>query len=612
MNDKIPFERAIADKLQDLPVPDRDGSWTQMRSLLDDKMPQTGGGGAGGIGFKPFGRLWWAGAVAVLITTVVWFMAENHRPSRQFLSPENNIALENRSTRNEKPANNIPAEKPSLNQGQGPVTQNNNRDGNGGKINPSTATVPSDNANLRVVQNGVANDDSRAKEKVENGITLPPTSDRITIASATHGSAIVPSLVKSKSKGRDRRSSTISGRRQRQLAATNRLLNSPDNSNTSATRNRYTPNRRSTLDNVVATRARSRGTHPIVRNKDGEFHATRKSGQRNNDVVSVSVDLKQKQKKKSDHSTLQNPVDQSLYRLPNGLVVLHPNNVSGFDTANKIDAPVFSLAAPLTDAEKRALRKSVRKEHPSAISEFLSNLSLPYGGESWWAAGFSLNASFKTGSQQSTHFNASGTKSLLTDYLPSPYLQYHINSNLYVQSELNFIAPQHTPSLLVYRGEKQNFSQQRYLESQYIQKLYYFNWPLSLNYSPGKNIFITAGLQFSSLQSGLVRIDRERLSGPPMADNDRTTLIRFKDDSVAASVSPAEWRWETGVNYYLSRFTVGLKYNRSFKDVVNVKPAYNLPATVSRNAAVLLYLRYNLFESRKKPVKNDVALSLIK
>ncbi len=43
MSQKLPYEKLIADKMQELPVPDAEASWQQMKRLLDDDMPLAGG-----------------------------------------------------------------------------------------------------------------------------------------------------------------------------------------------------------------------------------------------------------------------------------------------------------------------------------------------------------------------------------------------------------------------------------------------------------------------------------------------------------------------------------------------------------------------------------------
>ena len=179
---------------------------------------------------------------------------------------------------------------------------------------------------------------------------------------------------------------------------------------------------------------------------------------------------------------------------------------------------------------------------------------------------------------------------------------------MYLQTEINFITPQYTPQLLVYRQTTDlsaaqagaGTSQQK---SIYIQKLYYFNLPVSLHYSPISNLYFSAGLQFSSFQSGLASIEERQyttVSGPDHASSITNDVLKFKDDSIAAKIAPNEWRWQVGAEYYWNRFSVGLRYNQSLKNAINTTVSATLPPTVNRNQALLFFVRYNLFESRNK------------
>jgi len=81
MNERQPYEQLIADKLQQLPVPDIDRSWQQMKRLLDEN--QSPGGGGGRKRFRPGGSGWWgAGIIAVVLITGVWVFMD-HRSSPQ-------------------------------------------------------------------------------------------------------------------------------------------------------------------------------------------------------------------------------------------------------------------------------------------------------------------------------------------------------------------------------------------------------------------------------------------------------------------------------------------------------------------------------------------------
>jgi hypothetical protein len=82
--------------------------------------------------------------------------------------------------------------------------------------------------------------------------------------------------------------------------------------------------------------------------------------------------------------------------------------------------------------------------------------------------------------------------------------------------------------------------------------------------------------------------------------NYESVTRRFKDDSVAAKFAPSEWRYQFDANYYLKRFTLGLRYNQALKDFVNLQVNPALPATQDRNKSFLLYLRFNIWEERKK------------
>jgi hypothetical protein len=175
-----------------------------------------------------------------------------------------------------------------------------------------------------------------------------------------------------------------------------------------------------------------------------------------------------------------------------------------------------------------------------------------------------------------------------------------------MQTELNLSTPQLTPQLLLYQKSAEvigaaGFTQQK---SIYVQKLYYFNWPVSLHYSPVNNLYFAAGLQFSSFQSGLALIQNKRYSTQGGNPNDpvstENSIQKFKDDSLAAKLSPTEWRWQTGADYYWNRFTIGLRYNKAFKDLLNVNVSSSLPLTTNRNSAFLFFMRYNLFEGRNK------------
>src|SRR5215213_11748601 len=60
-------EKQLADKLQNVPVPDVDQGWEQMRKLLENEMPEPVAGAWSGNR-----KWWWMGITAGLIMLATW------------------------------------------------------------------------------------------------------------------------------------------------------------------------------------------------------------------------------------------------------------------------------------------------------------------------------------------------------------------------------------------------------------------------------------------------------------------------------------------------------------------------------------------------------------
>ena len=263
------------------------------------------------------------------------------------------------------------------------------------------------------------------------------------------------------------------------------------------------------------------------------------------------------------------------------------------------------IAKAKRDKEIAVLDKQDKKFHLN-LSNLFKPFSMHIDAEPWWAAGIALNAPITVNAQNRFNYNMNAKSSTLTDYIPSPYLQFHLNNYVYFQTELNFIMPQYTPQLLLYR-QNNDISTQMAGTSQeksiYVQKMYYFNWPVSLHYSPIDNLFFSGGIQFSSFQSGLATIEEKQFPttlGVDHPSNITSTTLKFKDDSIAAKIAPNEWRWQVGAEYYINRFSVGMRYNQSFKNAINTTVLPGMAPTKSRNQSLLFFVRYNLFDSKQK------------
>lgn len=644
MNERQPYEQLIADKLQQLPVPDADASWRQMKRLLDsDHSP---GGGGGGKRFRPGGgggRWWGAGIIAAALITGIWVYMET-RPS-----PQQELASAKQAAAKANAAN---KDAPAANSASGTGTFDNNSTSN---TTDQTSTLPSSSAsstapahagghgegqpaNTPAVSNSSVNKNNSNNSSSNSNNGNSGGNDNSTAASspasaagslpvaadkedrpASDYSKSLPKKKKSSDKTASNRSRRnipapgAPGSREKAAVATNTnktpgnkpgrdRLNSDKaknntGNNTAAHRRPLTNNPNNTVNhNNAGSRSRDLVNHPA-------HPADKKpSGTKGNNISPADEQLLAKQRER--HERLRELVHPATPGEVNSLLAAGDSLSLYKDTSRLLSNKTKALIAKsLQPDNNAAVSKKIKK--PFRLNLAVRPFSMKTSSDAWWGAGLSINAPMAIGGQNRYKYNVNGGSSLLTDYLPSPYVEFHLNSYVYLQTEINLSMPQYTPQLCLFQkvgtfgGVNPPFASRE--QSIYVQKLYYFSWPVSLHYSPIDNLYLTTGLQFSSFQSGLALINERRfnaMGGGP--DSFSSKLVKFKDDSIAAQLRPNEWRWQMGAEYYWNRFTVGMRYNRAFTDLVSVGPANGVPDTKARNASFLFFLRFNIFEGRQK------------
>jgi hypothetical protein len=238
--------------------------------------------------------------------------------------------------------------------------------------------------------------------------------------------------------------------------------------------------------------------------------------------------------------------------------------------------------------------------------EVLKNKSARAGksrSEKSFSFGFSLPLAFPLGDQKALSYNFNGGSNTVSDYIPSPHVQYRLNKKTYLQTELQFISPQYIRPILLYETRTAPTGNYMVYNSIYARKLYYFNLPIGIHHSPFNNFYLGTGLQFSTLLSGvgLYEETKRTMSGQPMS------LIsehygKLNGDSLSNRMNRAEVRLMLEMNYYFNRFTFGLRYNQAFNNYVDFRLDNMSPYTFDKNKALQFYLRYNLWEDvRRKP-----------
>jgi hypothetical protein len=568
MSERKLYEQLIADKLQQLPVPDADAGWQQMKRLLDEDETPRGGGRIPG----PRGKWWWVGFAALLVSTGAVFYY--HKGDAAIVSKEQ-LAV-NGTTNNKSIVgkDNTQTDKTSI------VTGLNNTPNNKQNINNNNTNSVS--TNITTTSNGAIKNNNVA-DNIASTVT-----DKKTIVKPFNKNSTTNTAALSTNSGNT------------SVAPVNNMV-----ANKTVKNNNRTVNG-TTVKNVMPKQAGSPiaannktglapKQHNIANNKVAINVQAGLSNQPANNENVILLDEVVVEKQQQRMRLLQTLTIKNKPVTPINGLVLHMVPAEKDAALNAVDeVAVAETIKKLKQAEKE-LKKEERKERRAFnMEKVFKPFSLKADGEPWWAVGLALNAGITTGSQERINYNNSAKTSTVSDYLPSPFVQYHVNDNVFIQTEINLSMPQYTPRLLLFQNEMSNVSGNTLSKSVYVQKLYYFSWPVSLHYSPLKNLYFNGGLQFSSFQSGIALIQQSNQNNQVI----KSDVLRFRDDSIAARLTPTEWRWQTGADYYMNRFTFGLRYNKSFKDLINLHLNNSLPPTISRNNAMLFYMRYNLFDGR--------------
>ena len=189
----------------------------------------------------------------------------------------------------------------------------------------------------------------------------------------------------------------------------------------------------------------------------------------------------------------------------------------------------------------------------------------------------------------------------LSDYIPVPFIRWYISKKLYLQIEGQINTPQYTKQLLAKHEIINDTSRPGQItedNSVYINKLFYFNIPLSINYSPLQNFYVGAGLQFSQLTNGVGLFEGQEYSPLSPDTLSKSKFASIKEDPVYKEIKTIEWRILLDVNYQWQNLVLGVRYNQALSNFINVQVS-STQVTQARNNSVQLYLRYILWKNKK-------------
>jgi len=120
-----------------------------------------------------------------------------------------------------------------------------------------------------------------------------------------------------------------------------------------------------------------------------------------------------------------------------------------------------------------------------------------------WVAGASINYNLPVSDQEMSTVNINGKKNMLIDFLPSLYVQYHVNQKWHLESSFEFSSPQYISSLKL-SSEKNYLNSDKCEEKAiWLNKLYYLNIPVSVHFQPLPDLTIGTGIQYSYLKRSI-------------------------------------------------------------------------------------------------------------
>ena len=541
MNRKLPYEKLITEKLQHLQLPDQEMLWQQMKTKLDAALPLQGSSKRGG------GKWWKTTIIIAAMLAGTWgiiYTTTSGNKDTAAAQPANSI-------KNDGTVSSTPIPTTNTQSASGLGTGNTDK-------NSVHATGAANARDINISSIEKQGDHAQADGRKASG---EKETQQLKIFNNAENTVAGP-LNNNASQRKD--GYTVKGNGSEQVTAG--VVDAPQHPIASPIK-----------DNMQTT---------MVSDNSNQEDLAFSYDKNNNTVFApgspVTAGYQSVNTEKNDHSSRK--------------------NILSSNAPGTLTVPAYVSALPDVSAKQKALLREMKRQERKEEKELAKSYRTyhSFWGEStdrWFAAGIAPYQNIVVASQQPYHYNSATGKNLITDYIPSPYLQLHVTNRIYLLGEFQFNAPQATPSLLLSQKTLSvPMSNMGYTENIYLRKLYYFNMPVSFYYSPVKNFYVGSGLQFSSFNSGLADME-QRSPGNTLL---RSETLKLKDDSLSARINGSEWRYLFDANYYYNRFMFGVRYNQALQPFVDLRINNSLPPTQARNQAFQLYIRYNLVVSDRK------------
>jgi len=213
-----------------------------------------------------------------------------------------------------------------------------------------------------------------------------------------------------------------------------------------------------------------------------------------------------------------------------------------------------------------------------------------------WSAGIGLQQSIAVNGQESSSFNYNGKESALSDHIPSIYLRLQ-KDKWFTQLEFHYAMPQPTQNFSFsqktkYDAANSSINTERFI----IQKLYYHQLPLTVNYSVLPNLSIGAGGMYNILAGAVTEQEvtsKNVLTGAESITRNVAPVKGYKDSflykTTAGIILQTDYHWK--------RFSLGLRFTQNLQPFIK----YTKPDGAildEKSQALQAILRFRLWSSR--------------
>ncbi|MEO8112423.1 MAG: hypothetical protein ABI594_20410 [Ginsengibacter sp.] len=264
---------------------------------------------------------------------------------------------------------------------------------------------------------------------------------------------------------------------------------------------------------------------------------------------------------------------------------------------------------PQDKANVSAIDSTIKKSNDSTIAakEFKepeNNYKKPKKDSSskrsiYFGGGIALHQLVPVNGQKFVPYNSLGRKGTLADYIPSIYFRIYKDQKWCVQTELRYGAPQYNKEVLYFQQKiVDSFNINTKTTSNRLKKTYYHQLPVSFNYFVLPHFSTGLGFTWNKFTSAVIEQEIKEANNITQVDTLQMKKI-FNTTKPDSNFVSSYFQAIIEMQYQLKHFSFGARYSFGLEPYIK----FQLPGgqkQEEKNSSLQIFIRYNLWESKKK------------